>query len=104
MPVKEPPAYTVDPLTASAKTTPFALGFHGATEPSPSTWAIPERGSPPTPVKLPPIYQPPDASGMAAKTPPPATLATAATAPPEPESTGTPEPVARPTWVNVPPI
>ena len=104
MAVKDPPAYTVDPFTARAKTRSSAPGSHGATVPSPSTWAIPERGSPPTQEKLPPMYHPPDPSGAAAKTFPPATLGKAAAAAPEIASIGTPEPEARPTCVNVPPM
>jgi hypothetical protein len=72
--LKNPPAYTVDPLTASAKTTSLAGRFQSETERSAVTCAIPGPGEPPTLVNVPPIYQPPatiGSHGARQRAPPP---------------------------------
>src|ERR1044071_22857 len=57
--VKGPPAETVDPPTATARTSPWGFGFQAETERSEAKCAMFVRGKPPTVVNWPPIYQPP---------------------------------------------
>ena len=57
MPLNEPPAYTVLPLTPSARTVPKAVGSHAVVAPvAPSMAARRLRGCPPTVTKSPPTY------------------------------------------------
>ena len=95
MTVKVPPAYTVLPLTANASTVMFAFGSHAETVWSARMWARLERGIPPTCVKTPPTYQPPDPSRATAFTTP-ATLGIPS-GKPVVASSGTAPPVAGPT-------
>ena len=52
-----PPAYTVPPSTASARTASLAFGFHAVARPVPASIAAPRvRANPPTLVNTPPAY------------------------------------------------
>src|SRR2546426_11323834 len=81
---------------------PLGIGFQAATPPPARIGARWERGSPPTAVKDPPMYQPPEPSAAVANTTP-ATLGNGRTSSPLEMSSGTPPPVAGPTRGTPPP-
>src|SRR5262245_14488037 len=95
-PVKLPPAYTLDPLTAKAYTAPLAPGFHADTARSDVTCAMLDLETPPTTVKYPPMYHPPAPSETTVETPP-NTFGNPGRGMPVAASRGTPAPVAGPT-------
>src|SRR4029077_18564117 len=70
--VNTPPTYTVLPDTAStrtaAKNSVLVLGFQPSSVPSARMCARLTRATPATELKWPPMYQPPDPSGVTADT------------------------------------
>ena len=81
----------------------MAKGFQGERLLSDRIWARLVRNVPPTAVKAPPMNQPPLPSGAMVNTDP-ATFGKPLRGAPVPASSGTSDPVAGPTWVNVPPM
>ena len=70
MVVKDPPAYTMLPLTARALTVLLAFGFHAVSCPEALICAMKLRVCPATCVKLPPINHPPLPSATETETGP----------------------------------
>src|SRR5438309_11792765 len=100
--VKSPPAYTVEPFNARARTMPLAFGAHEATLRLDRTWATLALATPPTESNAPPMNQPPLPSFSTVLTVP-CTFGSPERGWPA-GFKGAPPPVAGPTYLKPPPM